>query len=224
MNDSKNGLEQIVSENQQDTQNISAESNSQSVNQDNPQSDEVIIERTQGQPFNIKRRVRSDVEQERPINLAQMDKLKFEKSEQVVVTINDQDIIVNRITPAQTALIAQMIFMREAEPIVESVSKELESKGMDLQSDEARKIISDERSKYIDEITDDIVKSYKFVCESKIYTCLMNIASPDWITEEVLRSWPEEWIDAIADAASEGVEGQDIVNAFPEGSENESES
>ena len=179
-------------------------------------NEEVPIERVQGQAFNVKRRKRSDVEKERPLNIAKIEALKGLEKEQYVVTIDipefgEQDIVVNPIAPAQLILIGSTIFLKSAEISAEI----LKQKGIDLDTPEGDKYFDDSREAFMEASEKDPKIQAKFNYDRKIMACLISIEEPDWITEEILRSLNERYIDEIFETANEGVIGQDAVSAFP---------
>lgn len=179
-------------------------------------NEEVPIERVQGEPFNVKRRKRSDVEKERPLKIAKIEALKVLEKEQYVVTIEipgygEQDIVVNRISPAQLVLVGSTIFLKSAEISAEI----LKQKGIDLDTEEGEKYFDDSRESFMEKSDKDPKIQAKFNYDRKIMACLISIPEPEWMTEKILRSLDERYIDEIFETANEGVIGQDAVSAFP---------
>lgn len=183
-----------------------------------------MLERTQGQPFNVKRRTRSEVEQERGINLANINTLKVLKKEQLIVTFedingNEEDIIINPITPAQLMMVGATIFSKTTQAAEEA----LIAKGVEIDSPEGEKYIEEQSEIYRKKVREDVYENNRFMYERKVQTCLLAIDSPEWIDEQILRSWPEELLDEVFETATEGVVGEDAVNAFPGDSEGSEE-
>ena len=174
-----------------------------------------MLERITGQPFNVKKQKRSQLEKERSLNLIKVENAEHFEKDQYVLTIEfesgPEDIIINPIAPAELTVINSSIFAKSA-----GVSAEiLRSKGIDLETDEGSEYFDEQSDVYQQQLRESTHVRNKFENERMLALALYAIDSPDWITEEVLKSWDKAVIEAISNTATEGIVGQDVVNAFP---------
>ena len=174
-----------------------------------------MLERITGQPFNVKKQKRSELEKERSLNLIKVESAEHFEKDQYVLTIEfesgPEDIIINPIAPAQLTLINSSIFAKNA-----GVSAEiLRVKGIDLETEKGEAYFDEHSDAFQQQLREDIPTRDKFEYDRILAVALYAIDSPDWITEEVLKSWDQAVVEAIFNTATEGITGQDVVNAFP---------
>ena len=172
-----------------------------------------MLERIQGQPFSVKKR--SDLESEREINLIKIDAAKHLEYQQYVLTLEletgPEDIIINEISPGELTILGTPVFAKHAGLSAEILSE----KGIDLGTDDGEQYFEQQSENFQGELRSNTNLRRQYENDRMIAVCLGAIAEPTWINEQILRSWGSSVIEKIFEIATQGVVGQDAVNAFP---------